>query len=99
MNGWKGLSARNAEPVDPVIGTTHSGHSIVKCELLTGTRSAEGIMASGHVNRIKRPDTWLPRPKSCDVREILDSLEPSTHGPLPNLFVSSVASAPEGQAA
>src|ERR1700726_4797678 len=81
MNGWKGLSARNAEPVDPVIGTTHSGHSIVKCELLTGTRSAEGIMASGHVNRIKRPDTWLPRPKSCDVREILDSLEPSTQGP------------------
>jgi len=52
MNGWEGLSARNAEPVDPVIGTTHLGHSIVKCEVLTGTRSAEGIMASGHVNRI-----------------------------------------------
>src|SRR5262249_10580001 len=28
----------------------------------TGTRSAEGIMASGHVNRINRPNTWLHRP-------------------------------------
>jgi hypothetical protein len=27
------------------------GHCIVECELLTGTWSAEGIMASGHVNR------------------------------------------------
>jgi hypothetical protein len=27
------------------------GQSIVECELLTGTRSAEGIMASGHVSR------------------------------------------------
>src|SRR5258705_6572744 len=34
----------------------------VECEVLVGTRSAEGIMASGHVNRIKRPNTWLHRP-------------------------------------
>jgi hypothetical protein len=35
---------------------------ILECEVLVGTRSAEGIMASGHVNRIKRPNTWLQRP-------------------------------------
>jgi len=34
---------------------------ILECELLVGTRSAEGIMASGQVNRIKRPNTWLQR--------------------------------------
>jgi hypothetical protein len=35
---------------------------ILECEVLVGTRSAEGIMASGYVNRIKRPNTWLHRP-------------------------------------
>jgi hypothetical protein len=35
---------------------------IVECGLLTGTRSAEGIMASGHANRANRPNTWLHRP-------------------------------------
>jgi hypothetical protein len=29
------------------IRTTHMDYSIVKCELLTGTSSAEGIMATG----------------------------------------------------
>jgi hypothetical protein len=37
-------------------------HCIVECGLLTGTRSAEGIMASGHLNRTNRPNTWLHRP-------------------------------------
>src|SRR5512132_4311192 len=37
---------------------------IVECGLLTGTRSAEGIMASGHANRTNRPNTWLHRPAS-----------------------------------
>jgi hypothetical protein len=32
-----GRTARNAEPVDPAIRTTHMGQSIVECELLTGT--------------------------------------------------------------
>ncbi len=27
----------NAEPVDPAIRTTHMGHSIVECEVMTGT--------------------------------------------------------------
>ena len=55
--------------------TTHKGHSIVECELLTGTRSAEGIMASGHVNRTKRPNTWLLRP-ALQRDQSLDNPEP-----------------------
>ncbi len=36
-------------------------------------------MASGHVNRIQRPNTWLHRPSL--QREIsLANAEPSTHG-------------------
>jgi hypothetical protein len=50
------------QPVDPAIGTTHLGQRIVECVVLTRTRSAEGIMASGHVNRTNRPNTWLLRP-------------------------------------
>src|SRR5258708_30012454 len=53
---------------------------ILECEVLVGTRSAEGIMASGHVNRIKRPDTWLHRPMLQNVKKVLANPEPSTHG-------------------
>ena len=56
------------------------GQSIDECELLTGTRSAEGIMASGPVSRTNRPNTWLLRP-ALRRDQSLDSLEPSTHGP------------------
>ena len=56
------------------------GQSIVECELLTGTRSAEGIMASGPVSRTDRPNTWLLRP-ALRRDQSLDSREPSTHGP------------------
>src|SRR6476620_12669276 len=62
MRRLGGRTARNAEPVDPAIGTTHMCHCITECGLLTGTRSAEGIMASGHANRANRPNTWLHRP-------------------------------------
>jgi hypothetical protein len=54
-------------------------HRIIECELLTGTWSAEGIMASGHVNRTNRPNTW-PQPTSCSVQKTLANTEPSTHG-------------------
>jgi hypothetical protein len=37
-------------------------------------------MASGHVNRIKRPDTWLHRPMLQNVKKVLANPEPSTHG-------------------
>src|SRR6266581_5609586 len=65
-------NARNAEPVDPAIGTTHMCQCIVECGLLTGTRSAEGIMASGHANRANRPNTWLHRPATR--REVLTTV-------------------------
>jgi hypothetical protein len=35
-------------------------------------------MASGHVNRANRPNTWLHRP-GCDVKKVLANSEPSTH--------------------
>jgi hypothetical protein len=35
-------------------------------------------MASGHVNRTNRPNTWLHRP-TCDVKKVLANSEPSTH--------------------
>jgi hypothetical protein len=36
-------------------------------------------MASGHVNRANRPNTWLHRPV-CNVKKVLANSEPSTHG-------------------
>ena len=36
-------------------------------------------MASGHVNRVNRPNTW-PQPTSCTVKKTLANREPSTHG-------------------
>ena len=39
-------------------------------------------MASGHVNRIKRPNTWLHRPMLQNVKKVLANTEPSTHGTL-----------------
>jgi hypothetical protein len=40
-------------------------------------------MASGHVNRANRPNTWLLRPDCCTREKSLGSPEPSTHGPEP----------------
>jgi hypothetical protein len=39
-------------------------------------------MASGHVNRIKRPNTWLHRPMLHNVKKALANPEPSTHDPM-----------------
>ena len=39
-------------------------------------------MASGHVNRVKRPNTWLHRPMLQNVKKALANSEPSTHDPL-----------------
>ena len=38
-------------------------------------------MASGHVNRVNRPNTWLHRPMLQNVKKALANPEPSTHGP------------------
>ena len=48
-----------------------------ECGLLTGTRSAEGIMASGHANRANRPNTWLHRPATR--REVLTCQPGAVH--------------------
>jgi hypothetical protein len=40
----------------------------------------EGIMASGHVNRVNRPNTWLHRPMLQTFKKVLANSEPSTHG-------------------
>jgi hypothetical protein len=37
-------------------------------------------MASGHVNRVNRPNTWLHRPMLQNVKKALANSEPSTHG-------------------
>ena len=42
-------------------------------------------MASGHMNRVKRPDTWLHRPMLRNVKKVLANPEPSTHGPRPDI--------------
>ena len=36
-------------------------------------------MASGHVNRTQRPNTWLHRPMLLNVKKALANSEPSTH--------------------
>jgi hypothetical protein len=38
-------------------------------------------MASGHMNRVNRPDTWLHRPMLQNVKKALANPEPSTHDP------------------
>ena len=50
-------------------------------------------MASGHVNRIKRPNTWLHRPMLQNVKKVLANPEPSTHDPF-GRRVLAVALAP-----
>jgi hypothetical protein len=37
-------------------------------------------MASGHVNRTQRPNTWLHRPSLQNAKIPLANSEPSTHG-------------------
>ena len=54
-------------------------------------------MASGHVNRANRPNTWLHRP-ACDVKKVLANSEPSTHGTFRTSQVRQMMSVPEGEA-
>jgi hypothetical protein len=56
-------------------------------------------MASGHVNRTKRPNTWLHRPTLQNVKKALANPEPSTHGTFetcrPALTMSVAGGGPE----
>ena len=53
-------------------------------------------MASGHVNRIKRPNTWLHRPMLHNVKKALANPEPSTHGTFETCRLHRAMSAFEG---
>jgi hypothetical protein len=50
-------------------------------------------MASGHVNRSKRPNTWLHRPMLQDVKKALANPEPSTHGTFRTSAITQTMSA------
>jgi hypothetical protein len=56
-------------------------------------------MASGHVNRTYRPNTWLHRPMLQNVKKALANPEPSTHGTSHHLMrctdMSEVRARPE----
>ena len=54
-------------------------------------------MASGHVNRIKRPNTWLHRPMLQNVKKVLANPEPSTHGTKRSLRCSRRVSVAGGE--
>jgi hypothetical protein len=51
-------------------------------------------MASGHMNRVKRPDTWLHRPMLQNVKKVLANPEPSTHDPNCDMSGSNLCDAP-----
>jgi hypothetical protein len=44
-------------------------------------------MASGQMDRVKRPDTRLHRPMLQNVKKVLANPEPSTHDPIPDVGV------------
>jgi hypothetical protein len=54
-------------------------------------------MASGHVNRTKRPNTWLHRPMLQNVKKALANPEPSTHGTFRTWQAHLMKSAHKGQ--
>jgi hypothetical protein len=53
-------------------------------------------MASGHVNRANRPNTWLHRLNSVNVKISLANSEPSTHGTERRFAADSITSGLEG---
>jgi hypothetical protein len=46
-------------------------------------------MASGHVNRVNRPNTWLHRPMLQTFKKVLANSEPSTHGGKADIVLAS----------
>ena len=54
-------------------------------------------MASGHVNRTERPNTWLHRPMLQNVKKALANTEPSTHGTFRKWCDRDLESAVEGK--
>jgi hypothetical protein len=65
--------------VDPAIRTTHLGHSIVECVLLT-------LIRGGHYGQRscvprKQAEHMAAPTQCCNVKILLANPEPSTHGP------------------
>jgi hypothetical protein len=56
-------------------------------------------MASGHVNRTNRPNTWLHRPTLQNGKKVLANPEPSTHGTKRNCLAEHGISGAEGRPA
>jgi hypothetical protein len=54
-------------------------------------------MASGHVNRANRPNTWLHRP-DLQREKVLANSEPSTHGTFPTWRSCLMMSVHRGEA-
>jgi hypothetical protein len=57
------------------------GQSIVECELLTGTRSAEGIYGQRSREPRSKAEHMAAPTNTADVKKSLANLEPSTQGP------------------
>jgi hypothetical protein len=54
-------------------------------------------MASGHVNRTYRPNTWQHRPSLQNVKKALANPEPSTHGTQRRLLLCNDMSGVRGR--
>jgi hypothetical protein len=68
-------------PVDPGIRTTHLCQRISECVLVTGTRSAESIMASGYGTPHQQAGHMAaPTSPASPSKKTLAKAEPSTHG-------------------
>jgi hypothetical protein len=57
------------------------GQSIVECELLTGTRSAEGIYGQRSRGPRSKAEHMAAPTNAAFVKKTLANSEPSTHGP------------------
>ena len=71
---------RNADKVDPGIGTTRMGQRIIECVLSIGTRSAQSIMASGLIAAQTGRTHDRTRPMLQLGQKVL-AKAPSTHDP------------------
>jgi hypothetical protein len=56
-------------------------------------------MASGHVNRVNRPNTWLHRPMLQTFKKVLANSEPSTHGGKADMIATPPSASQESEPA
>ena len=85
--------------IEPVADADQTRRQLLK-EIFVRRSSDAGVgrldaQASGHVNRIQRPNTWLPRP-SLQREDLIANSEQSTHGPKRPRLLFAFASAVGG---